>query len=400
MMFAIGAALSASRSVSHRSRSTCRRRRCPSPRRSCSPSPFCTAAFWAPRRVRLCGRRGRCLHPLPARTRPTRRLRADGRAREPVLPQQRRAERLIPCRSRASRSPQAGVGSRRRPGAESGGSSMTDDPATLAGFGAFLDALRAALAARAGGDAARDAAWRRVDAALAAPPRTLRDRIPCAPTRLRAPRASIAGLADAERTCGASARPSQPRFAPRLGRPERAAGDAGTERRLCRRDLGRPARPRAERRRRDRRLADGAEHHLSRSPAPAEEIYIALSPGEWRRRQRPWHEPGIGGLVFNRPASFMRCARARRRSSRSGACRCRKPLCKREPWSEPWKVDVCAAQCATPLMANPQQWHLLLRDLPAGRLGAAAPLCRCAIRGLPLHPRPAGRLRVLAGRHS
>src|ERR1700722_1890101 len=34
---------------------------------------------------------------------------------------------------------------------------------------------------------------------------------------------------------------------------------------------------------------------------PPEEVYIVLSRGEWRQEDRPWHEPGIGGLVYNPP---------------------------------------------------------------------------------------------------
>ena len=34
---------------------------------------------------------------------------------------------------------------------------------------------------------------------------------------------------------------------------------------------------------------------------PPEEIYLVLSPGEWRQESRPWHAPGIGGLVYNPP---------------------------------------------------------------------------------------------------
>ena len=34
---------------------------------------------------------------------------------------------------------------------------------------------------------------------------------------------------------------------------------------------------------------------------PPEEIYIILSPGEWRQNAAPWHAPGIGGLVYNPP---------------------------------------------------------------------------------------------------
>ncbi|MFM9847933.1 MAG: dimethylsulfonioproprionate lyase family protein [Hyphomicrobiaceae bacterium] len=34
---------------------------------------------------------------------------------------------------------------------------------------------------------------------------------------------------------------------------------------------------------------------------PPEELYAVLSPGFWRQDARPWHEPGPGGVVYNRP---------------------------------------------------------------------------------------------------
>ena len=34
---------------------------------------------------------------------------------------------------------------------------------------------------------------------------------------------------------------------------------------------------------------------------PPEEIYVVLSDGQWRQASNPWHEPGIGGLVYNPP---------------------------------------------------------------------------------------------------
>jgi hypothetical protein len=34
---------------------------------------------------------------------------------------------------------------------------------------------------------------------------------------------------------------------------------------------------------------------------PPEEIYIVLSDGQWRQASDPWHEPGIGGVVYNPP---------------------------------------------------------------------------------------------------
>lgn len=32
-----------------------------------------------------------------------------------------------------------------------------------------------------------------------------------------------------------------------------------------------------------------------------EEIYVVLTPGEWRQCDGPWHEPGAGGIVHNPP---------------------------------------------------------------------------------------------------
>ena len=34
---------------------------------------------------------------------------------------------------------------------------------------------------------------------------------------------------------------------------------------------------------------------------PPEEIYLVLTPGEWRQDTGPWHEPGVGGVVHNPP---------------------------------------------------------------------------------------------------
>ena len=34
---------------------------------------------------------------------------------------------------------------------------------------------------------------------------------------------------------------------------------------------------------------------------PPEEIYVVLSQGQWRQADNPWHEPGVGGLVYNPP---------------------------------------------------------------------------------------------------
>jgi quercetin dioxygenase-like cupin family protein len=45
---------------------------------------------------------------------------------------------------------------------------------------------------------------------------------------------------------------------------------------------------------------------------PPEEIYVALSGGQWRQGSDPWHEPGIGGLVYN-PPNIVHAMRATER---------------------------------------------------------------------------------------
>lgn len=34
---------------------------------------------------------------------------------------------------------------------------------------------------------------------------------------------------------------------------------------------------------------------------PPEEVYIALTPGEWWNSDMDWTEPGVGGIIYNRP---------------------------------------------------------------------------------------------------
>jgi Dimethlysulfonioproprionate lyase len=45
---------------------------------------------------------------------------------------------------------------------------------------------------------------------------------------------------------------------------------------------------------------------------PPEEIYVVLSDGQWRQAIDPWHEPGIGGLVYN-PPNVMHAMRSTER---------------------------------------------------------------------------------------
>ena len=42
---------------------------------------------------------------------------------------------------------------------------------------------------------------------------------------------------------------------------------------------------------------------------PPEELYIAMSEGEWYREDRGWHEPGFGGIVHN-PSGAVHAMRA------------------------------------------------------------------------------------------
>jgi len=45
---------------------------------------------------------------------------------------------------------------------------------------------------------------------------------------------------------------------------------------------------------------------------PPEEVYVVLSGGQWRQASDPWHEPGIGGLVYN-PPNIVHAMRAMER---------------------------------------------------------------------------------------
>jgi hypothetical protein len=46
-------------------------------------------------------------------------------------------------------------------------------------------------------------------------------------------------------------------------------------------------------------LAQGSAYVDHHHPPP--EVYLVLSPGEWRHGADPWFTPGIGGVVYNRP---------------------------------------------------------------------------------------------------
>jgi quercetin dioxygenase-like cupin family protein len=45
---------------------------------------------------------------------------------------------------------------------------------------------------------------------------------------------------------------------------------------------------------------------------PPEEIYVVMSDGQWRQADDPWHEPGVGGLVYN-PSNIMHAMRSTER---------------------------------------------------------------------------------------
>lgn len=34
---------------------------------------------------------------------------------------------------------------------------------------------------------------------------------------------------------------------------------------------------------------------------PPAEVYLVLTEGEWRQEDKPWHQPGAGGYVYNHP---------------------------------------------------------------------------------------------------
>ena len=34
---------------------------------------------------------------------------------------------------------------------------------------------------------------------------------------------------------------------------------------------------------------------------PPAEVYLVLTAGEWRQEDQPWHQPGVGGYVYNHP---------------------------------------------------------------------------------------------------
>jgi quercetin dioxygenase-like cupin family protein len=42
---------------------------------------------------------------------------------------------------------------------------------------------------------------------------------------------------------------------------------------------------------------------------PPEEVYVVLSPGEWRQGSGPWWQPGSGGLVYN-PSNVVHAMRS------------------------------------------------------------------------------------------
>ena len=45
---------------------------------------------------------------------------------------------------------------------------------------------------------------------------------------------------------------------------------------------------------------------------PPEEVYLALSPGEWWNAAMPWTEPGTGGVIYN-PRGILHAMRSRER---------------------------------------------------------------------------------------
>jgi Dimethlysulfonioproprionate lyase len=53
---------------------------------------------------------------------------------------------------------------------------------------------------------------------------------------------------------------------------------------------------------------------------PPAEVYLVLSPGDWRRRDEDWFTPGIGGLLYNQPGILHGMRTAERPCSPFGVC--------------------------------------------------------------------------------
>lgn len=165
---------------------------------------------------------------------------------------------------------------------------------------AFLDATRAAIAARVGPDSPEAKAMQRVAAALS---RTVGDQAP--PKALLQPACVHleAAIAGAERGPADVARvantfrylvPSLHWKQKSITDPVFAVGHANT-------NLLGPF-PDALERREDLWVGLSLMSPEITYPDhnhPPEEVYLALSRGYWRQEARPWHEPGLGGVVYN-----------------------------------------------------------------------------------------------------
>lgn len=175
----------------------------------------------------------------------------------------------------------------------------------------FLDALAAAVGAKAVGDTPLARAWRRVVDGLQQRPAETRDvRRPTLPPACAHLAACYDGLQSAEpvmRDLAAAFQAIEPSLA-WSNRAERRAADGLADRYADAMIVGRDGPvPSTHVEIGISVMAPNTTYPDHRHPP--EEVYIALSGGEWRQNDGPWNEPGIGGLTYN-PAHIVHAMRS------------------------------------------------------------------------------------------
>lgn len=166
----------------------------------------------------------------------------------------------------------------------------------------FLDATLAAISARTGANTPAAMAMRRVDRAIAAPvaqgagpvPNTF----PVCEHLASAIRKARDGAADLARVAEAIEE-----LTPGMVWRQRAGGDREFMLGHASSDIVGPM-PEALEQRLDVRvgislMAPGVTYPDHQHPP--EEVYLALSDGDWRQGAGSWHTPGFGGIVYNPP---------------------------------------------------------------------------------------------------
>lgn len=166
----------------------------------------------------------------------------------------------------------------------------------------FLDAFRDAISARAKAGSPEAAASRRIFAALEQPG----PRGPQMPARLPVCRFLAPAIASAHRGPAAAARlaGTVETLDPMIAWAKRPGADAEGPLFAEGHANGFLVGPGALEDRADvwvglSLMAPGIRYPDHRHPP--EEIYVALSPGDWRQGDDPWFEPGVGGILYNTP---------------------------------------------------------------------------------------------------